>query len=285
MAIAVETITAPHSPFVRESKYCPTIPSLPKSADIFAQEEFLEPKQLTEHVTLISPESHENTFSANSYMIHTNDGLVLIDCGSYKGLPFLEQNLDSQGYALSDIRAVLLTHAHEDHAGAAAELQKNGTKIIVPRQSLEPLITGDPGMTASFLYGTTFHPLYPDRVVTNGEIISFGDEQDAQFEVLSTPGHSPDSTTYKLIKGGEEDFFVGDLLWGHIHDLIGSNVQEWRQSLFYLYEHDPHALFPGHANADYLPHPQRALTKQLSHFGEIYREGFHGMRDPWPITS
>jgi len=77
------------------------------------------------------------------YLLECRDGYLLIDT-SYPGCfaPF-RKNLERLGLPLSEIRYVLLTHHHDDHAGFAAELVRHsGCRVIVHQQALEPLRQG-----------------------------------------------------------------------------------------------------------------------------------------------
>src|SRR6516162_9752348 len=56
------------------------------------------------------------------YVVETDDGLALFDCGPSSTLPALEHGLAELGLALTDVRNLLLSHIHLDHAGAAGTI-------------------------------------------------------------------------------------------------------------------------------------------------------------------
>jgi glyoxylase-like metal-dependent hydrolase (beta-lactamase superfamily II) len=61
----------------------------------------------------------------NCYLLHTDEGLTLIDAGLPTMWPLLEQALESVGATVDDLSAVVLTHGHFDHVGMAARLRRD----------------------------------------------------------------------------------------------------------------------------------------------------------------
>ncbi len=68
-----------------------------------------------------------------AYLLETDDGLALFDCGPASCLEALEAGLDERGVALTDIRHLLLSHIHLDHAGAAGTLVREAPGAPGPR--------------------------------------------------------------------------------------------------------------------------------------------------------
>ena len=66
-----------------------------------------------------------------SYVFDTGDGLAVVDTGPTSTLPALEQGLRNLGAGLSDVRHVLLSHIHFDHAGAAGTLLERTARARV----------------------------------------------------------------------------------------------------------------------------------------------------------
>ena len=55
------------------------------------------------------------------YVLEAADGLTLVDTSAPRALPAIERDLRSVGHRLSDIKRILITHAHFDHIGSLAE--------------------------------------------------------------------------------------------------------------------------------------------------------------------
>jgi glyoxylase-like metal-dependent hydrolase (beta-lactamase superfamily II) len=66
-----------------------------------------------------------------SYLVHTDDGLALFDCGPSSCLPALHDALGARGLELHDVKHVLLSHIHLDHAGAAGSLVREHPALTV----------------------------------------------------------------------------------------------------------------------------------------------------------
>ena len=79
----------------------------------------------------------------NTYIYHTLKGYVMVDTGYEHSLGNVEKKLRKQGIALSEIKYVFLTHAHDDHAGFLNELllQYPDIKVIISDKAI-PVLEG-----------------------------------------------------------------------------------------------------------------------------------------------
>src|SRR4029450_69506 len=66
-----------------------------------------------------------------AYLVDTDDGLGLVDCGPTTCLPTLRAALTARGAALRDLRHLLLSHIHLDHAGAAGSIVREHPELTV----------------------------------------------------------------------------------------------------------------------------------------------------------
>src|ERR1044071_1961622 len=66
------------------------------------------------------------------YVVETSDGPALFDCGPATCVPELKARLAERGLELSDLRHLLLSHIHLDHAGAAGTLVREHPELQVP---------------------------------------------------------------------------------------------------------------------------------------------------------
>ena len=88
-----------------------------------------------------------------SFLITTRQGHILLDGGFVETAPQIEQNIAQLGFKLEDVKILLNSHAHCDHAGGLAELkQKTGAKFIASARDAELLRAGGHG---DFRFGDT----------------------------------------------------------------------------------------------------------------------------------
>src|SRR5947199_9029914 len=98
-----------------------------------------------------------------SYLIDTDDGPALFDCGPATTIAALEAGLAERGLALTDVRHLLLSHIHLDHAGAAGALVQRhpALQVHVSERGAAHLV--DPSRlesSARRLYGELFDVLW-----------------------------------------------------------------------------------------------------------------------------
>jgi glyoxylase-like metal-dependent hydrolase (beta-lactamase superfamily II) len=148
-----------------------------------------------------------------SYLVLGAQGPVLVETGPSSTLTTLVQRLDDHGIAPADIRHVLVTHIHLDHAGAAGWWAQQGAQIYVHPFGAPHLV--DPGRlvaSAERIYGDRMKsfwgeipPAPPDKVVPvqDGEVI---DVAGLAFTAIETPGHARHHHVYQL----GEIAFAGD---------------------------------------------------------------------------
>ena len=90
-----------------------------------------------------------------SYLIHTPAGDIVLDGGLVQTAPQIEANIKTLGFKLDDVKILLNSHAHFDHAGGLAELKKSsGASLVTMEADAKQLERGGHGDTVS-LGGTT----------------------------------------------------------------------------------------------------------------------------------
>jgi glyoxylase-like metal-dependent hydrolase (beta-lactamase superfamily II) len=144
------------------------------------------------------------------------EGAALVDPGPSTTLGVLKQALTDRGVTLGDVRAILLTHIHLDHAGATGSLAAEcPSAVVFVHESGAPHLI-DPSKliaSASRLYGADMERLWGDiRPVPGNRLRTVGDEQvevvGHRVEVAKTPGHASHHVSYFLPASGVA--FVGD---------------------------------------------------------------------------
>ncbi len=127
------------------------------------------------------------------FLITAATGDVLIDGGVPEDAPLIEANIQNLGIDLRNIKWILNSHAHCDHAGGMAQLARDtGAQVIAGAADIPLLARGgrdDPEYGDGFL----FPPVRATRKVTDGERLRLGD---LVLTAHSTPGHTKGNTTW-----------------------------------------------------------------------------------------
>lgn len=130
-------------------------------------------------------------------LVETSAGLVLIDSGPEDAAPLVLANVRALGFEPRQIKWLLSTHEHFDHAGGFAVLEKaTGAKLAVGPFSAQALRTGRPyadDPQAKVLAGHPMSPARVDKVLPNMGKLSLGG---TSFTAYRTPTHSPGSTSW-----------------------------------------------------------------------------------------
>lgn len=127
------------------------------------------------------------------FLITSPDGHVLIDGGVPGSAPLIEANIRSLGHDLHDIKWILNSHAHCDHAGGIAQLARDtGAQVIAGAADARLLARGG---RADPQYGDRFRfpPVQVARTVADGERLRLGG---LVLTAHATPGHTPGNTTW-----------------------------------------------------------------------------------------
>ncbi|MEO8647551.1 MAG: subclass B3 metallo-beta-lactamase [Acidobacteriota bacterium] len=128
-----------------------------------------------------------------SYLIATPKGHILIDSGMAETVPQVRVNIEKLGFKLSDIKYLLNSHAHYDHAGGLAELRRvTGAKLLVSRGDAGLMSRGgrkDPNFGDSFPFEAT----QPDETFDDGKQVKVGG---SELTANVTPGHTAGCTTW-----------------------------------------------------------------------------------------
>lgn len=160
------------------------------------------------------------------FLLKCTGGYLLIDTDYPKYYRLFEKKLADLGIATSDIKYLLLTHHHDDHAGFAAELvRRTGCRVIVHRNAVSALEEGksEEGTVKAvnrrieivFFFYMLFHRefKFPPLRLAESDILIEGDQDSLLKEIgidgviLHTPGHTRDSISVLLSDGSA---FVGD---------------------------------------------------------------------------
>ncbi len=152
----------------------------------------------------------------NCYLWEWSGGLTLIDTGMPAAAHTILDALAAKGYALHNVRRIIVTHGDIDHAGSAAKL-KRATGAVVGCHSVEKVLLEQPSkrVPASPLYRPIFAlvrllPQFNILPVTPDELYVDGQQTPEGFIVIHTPGHTPGHIS--LLHREKRVLIVGDAL-------------------------------------------------------------------------
>src|SRR5947199_6859918 len=143
-----------------------------------------------------------------NYLIATPQGHILINSDLETNVPLIRASVEKLGFKFSDIKILLISHAHWDHAaGSALIKQLTGANYMVMDADV-PVI--ESGGKSDFQYGNTPANLYPpakvDRVLHDGDEVKLGD---TVLVAHLTPGHTRGCTTWTMkVREGARNYDV-----------------------------------------------------------------------------
>ena len=150
-------------------------------------------RQPFDAVRIVGNVYYVGTRGLSSFLIVTPAGGIIIDSGEAESVPFIRASVEKLGFRLSDIKWLLPGHAHFDHVGGLADLQRlTGAQVAAmdaDRQALES------GVDRSALGASGWKAVKVDRVVHDGEAVTLGG---ATLTAHLTPGHTQGCTTWTM---------------------------------------------------------------------------------------
>ena len=132
-----------------------------------------------------------------NYLITTPQGHILINSDLEANVPLIRASVEKLGFKFSDVKILLISHAHWDHDAGSAMIKKmTGARYMVMDADV-PVV--ESGGKTDFQYGNTPSSLYPptkvDRVLHDGEEVTLGG---SVLVAHLTPGHTKGCTTWTM---------------------------------------------------------------------------------------
>jgi glyoxylase-like metal-dependent hydrolase (beta-lactamase superfamily II) len=240
-------------------------------------------------------------------VIHGPGGVALIDPGPSSTLPALRAELGRAGIGIADLRAILLTHIHFDHAGATGTLvhENPGLRVYVHQKGAPHLVAPEKLIaSATRLWGSEMDRLWGEfRPVPPGVLTALHGEEritagGRDLEVAYTPGHASHHVSYYSADSGVA--FVGDTAGirrtedGYVMPPTPPpdiDLELWRESLARIGRWRAGTLFVTHFGA-YSPVAAH-LTEMADHLelaaglvkASLAREGSDKDREAWFIAE
>lgn len=132
-----------------------------------------------------------------SYLITTPQGHILINSNLVSSVPQIRESVEKLGFHFSDVKILLISHAHWDHDAGSADLKKlTGARYMVMDADV-PVV--ESGGKTDFQYGNNASMLYPpakvDRILHDRDQVTLGG---VVLTAHLTPGHTKGCTTWTL---------------------------------------------------------------------------------------
>lgn len=167
----------------------------------------------------------EGLRGCNVYLLVSEDGLTSVDTGMTVDVDRIIAQMRGAGYAVPDLRRIVLTHAHGDHAGGAAALvRRSGAQVVAHRDEVPYIEQTKPLPVRSLIQRLLFGlgdrlvfrlaPCEVDRAVGDGDVV----EALEGLRVVHAPGHTPGSMA--LHQPERRVLFCGDALF-NAHPMTG----------------------------------------------------------------
>jgi len=131
-------------------------------------------------------------------LITSNEGLILLDGGLPQSAPLIDANIRALGFRTEDVRLIVNSHAHYDHAGGIAALQRvSSARVAASPSGAAAIERGQPPADdPQYAFGAGpngFPAVKAVRVVRDGETLRVGP---LAITAHLTPGHTPGATTW-----------------------------------------------------------------------------------------
>ncbi len=217
------------------------------------------------------------------YLLETDDGLALHDCGPSTTAATLRRQLEQRGVALTDVRHLLLSHIHLDHAGAAGALVREHPALQVHVSQLGAPHLVDPSRleaSARRLYGDSFDRLWGELAPVPRENVHVVSDRVLGLECFPSPGHASHHVCYVTADG---TLLAGDAAGVRIppEDFVlpptpppDIDVEEWNETLDAVARRGPRRLALTHFGfADDVERHLAELRQRLREWAERVRAG------------
>ena len=138
---------------------------------------------------------HVGTKGLASYLLVSDRQAILLDGTLAENAGPIEDNIKALGFKLEDVKIILNSHAHYDHAAGIAQLKHDtGATFMAMEQDVPALESGTPEGDTD--YGVVRFPAVKvDKALHDGDVVALGD---LRMAATLTPGHTKGCTTWSL---------------------------------------------------------------------------------------
>lgn len=200
--------------------------------------------------------SMSNSYDCNVYAINFKDEIVIVDAGSGIEPKKIIKNAKRLGLPLDNLKYLLLTHYHGDHAGGSFFWKEEfGVQVIAPLEGKKWLEEADEKAISLDLARKaggypSYYRLKPCEVdigVKEGDQLNISG---VEFQVLETPGHSNGHVSYYCTIGSKKVLFAGDTVFPGgtilLQNIYDCSITKYSDSVSKLNKLNIDMLLAGH---------------------------------------
>ncbi|MDX1536966.1 subclass B3 metallo-beta-lactamase [Arsukibacterium sp.] len=171
------------------------------------------------------------TCGISAILITSADGHILIDGATEAGAEVIAANIQTLGFAITDIKLLLQSHEHFDHVAGLARLQQLSGARLLASAAAAPVLTS--GVVAAADPQAGMHQPFPavkvDGLVTAGEVVTLGK---LSLMPVATPGHTPGALSWQWTSCEAEQCQV--LVYADSLSPVSSDSYRFSEHLSYL---------------------------------------------------
>ncbi|ASK61480.1 MBL fold metallo-hydrolase [Virgibacillus phasianinus] len=193
--------------------------------------EMKKPIRIDDRIYLIDGFDLGKPERTGTYVIE-EDELTLIETGPSPSVKYVKSGLDSLGFALEEVKYIIVTHVHLDHAGGAGLLVRdcpNAKVVVHPRGARHLAAPKKLAAGARAVYGESFTelfdpivPIEEDKLIVKGEGEELKIGSDCTLEFFDTPGHAKHHfSIYDPVSNG---IFTGDTVGIRYQQLVRDGI-------------------------------------------------------------
>jgi glyoxylase-like metal-dependent hydrolase (beta-lactamase superfamily II) len=189
-------------------------------------------EKVWENIFLVGGSETSHAADCSVYLIDAGGELILIDSGAGPGISNIINNIKSLGLSPDKLSLIVSTHAHIDHIGGNAYLQREyGCDIFAHELDASRIETGE--MVGAEFYGILYEPCKVTKRMSGSEMeLRVGA---ACLHAIHIPGHTPGSIALYTDVGGTRILFGQDVHgpyvahWGAVMDKVGSSLKKMKE--------------------------------------------------------